>query len=441
MGALWCCDRVWVAATSKWAKLEDTAKRKKKISLFKHSNQLEKKPSSWLVMLTQFMSLNVHVSFLELKLESGWWERLCSPTLGGGRSYHTARVAAGFTVVPVAAQVDLQRQQTVGRRTILAALIWDTRNMWCSSRWQISAVGQTINTVQPFQLQTDKPWHNWDLLKVTWWLSGAGLQGAGLFGHWFGEWVTASDQLPALVTFHISHPHTHTARLGALRTYRSASLTHNWGNGKHGVSVPCWPHLRPGGGVPFEAWPLKAGGLPFRFSQTASARLLIEHLELSSANAHTQDHPSLHAATASCVALWRKYFVLCCFSVLCCSASTHKCVKKHKGLLPSPTLGSASLEHSLSPHRGGWPEVCFQQHIGCREQRGPPGSYSTHDASSSLGHMTPSTATTQVKGQNQGVHLPSGQPFFCLGEQRICWIKVLEDWVWTHRVKNLTLKK
>lgn len=77
-------------------------------------------------MLTQFMSLNVHVPFLELKFESGWRERMCSPALGGRRSYGAARVAAGFTVVPVAAQVDLQRQQTVGRRAILAALIWDT---------------------------------------------------------------------------------------------------------------------------------------------------------------------------------------------------------------------------------------------------------------------------------------------------------------------------
>lgn len=77
------------------------------------------------------MSLNVHISFLELKLESSWRERLCSPALGGQRSYSAARVAAGFTVVPVAAQVDLQRQQTVGRGTILAALIWDTVNMGC----------------------------------------------------------------------------------------------------------------------------------------------------------------------------------------------------------------------------------------------------------------------------------------------------------------------
>lgn len=52
---------------------------------------------------------------------------------------------------------------------------------------------------------------------VTWWLSRAGLQGAGLFGHRFGERVTASDQLPALVTLHIPHPHAYTARLGALR--------------------------------------------------------------------------------------------------------------------------------------------------------------------------------------------------------------------------------
>jgi len=35
-------------------------------------------------------------------------------------------VAAGLAVVPVAAQVDLQRQQAVGGGAILAALIWDT---------------------------------------------------------------------------------------------------------------------------------------------------------------------------------------------------------------------------------------------------------------------------------------------------------------------------
>lgn len=76
--------------------------------------------------LTQFMCLNEHIPFLELKFESSWRERLCSPALGGGRPDSAARVAAGFAVVPVAAQVDLQRQQTVGRGTILAALIWDT---------------------------------------------------------------------------------------------------------------------------------------------------------------------------------------------------------------------------------------------------------------------------------------------------------------------------
>ena len=56
---------------------------------------------------------------------------------------------------------------------------------------------------------------------VTWRLSGAGLQGAGLFGHRFGEGVAASDQLPALVTLDVPHPHTHTARLRALRKQRS----------------------------------------------------------------------------------------------------------------------------------------------------------------------------------------------------------------------------
>lgn len=97
--------------------------------------------------LTQFMSVNVHFSFLELRLGSSRRERLCRPALGGQRSYSAARVAAGFAVVPVAAQVNLQRQQTVGRGAILAALIWDTVNMWC----HFSAGGQTIHTVRPFQ--------------------------------------------------------------------------------------------------------------------------------------------------------------------------------------------------------------------------------------------------------------------------------------------------
>lgn len=56
---------------------------------------------------------------------------------------------------------------------------------------------------------------------VTWRLSGAGLQGAGLFGHRLGEGVAASDQLPALVALHVPHPHTHTTRLSALRTHRT----------------------------------------------------------------------------------------------------------------------------------------------------------------------------------------------------------------------------
>lgn len=45
------------------------------------------------------------------------------PGLGAGGSYSAAGVAAGLAVVPVAAQVDLQRQQAVGGGTILTALI------------------------------------------------------------------------------------------------------------------------------------------------------------------------------------------------------------------------------------------------------------------------------------------------------------------------------
>lgn len=45
------------------------------------------------------------------------------PGLGGRRPHAAAGVAAGLAVVPVAAQVDLQRQQAVGGGTILTALI------------------------------------------------------------------------------------------------------------------------------------------------------------------------------------------------------------------------------------------------------------------------------------------------------------------------------
>lgn len=138
-------------------------------------------------------------------------------------------MAAGLAVVPVAAQVDLQRQQAVGGGTILAALIWRLR--------------------------------------------GAGLQGAGLFGHRFGEGVAASDQLPALVTLDIPHPHTHATRLCA---------------------------LRPGRGVPFEAWSLKAGVFLFGLL-AASTRLLIKDLELSSTDADAEDEPVLHTSTTGCV--------------------------------------------------------------------------------------------------------------------------------------------
>lgn len=57
---------------------------------------------------------------------SGGREEPCSLGLGGGRSHGAARVAAGLAVVPVAAQVDLQRQEAVGGGPILAALVWDT---------------------------------------------------------------------------------------------------------------------------------------------------------------------------------------------------------------------------------------------------------------------------------------------------------------------------
>lgn len=56
---------------------------------------------------------------------------------------------------------------------------------------------------------------------VTWRLSGARLQSAGLFGHWFGEGVTTSDQLPALVTLHVPHPHTDATCLSALKAHEA----------------------------------------------------------------------------------------------------------------------------------------------------------------------------------------------------------------------------
>lgn len=75
------------------------------------------------------------------------------------------------------------------------------------------------------------------------------------------------------------------------------------------LCVLCWPHLRPGGGVPFKAWPLKAGVLLFRLL-AASTGLLIKDLELSSTDARAQDGPLLHAAAAGCVALQTKYSAL-----------------------------------------------------------------------------------------------------------------------------------
>lgn len=67
---------------------------------------------------------------------------------------------------------------------------------------------------------------------------------------------------------------------------------------------------------------------------------------------------------------------------------------------PSPTLGSASEERSLSPHRDGWPAACSLQSTGSQEPRDHPELCSTHDAPSSPDRMTRSTATTKVEGQN-----------------------------------------
>lgn len=64
----------------------------------------------------------------------------------------------------------------------------------------------------------------------------------------------------------------------------------------------CRPHLRPGGGVPFEAWPLEAGVLVLGLLARI-ARHLVEGLELPPSDAHAQDGPLLDAATASCVTL------------------------------------------------------------------------------------------------------------------------------------------
>lgn len=153
-------------------------------------------------------------------------------------------MAAGFAVVPVAAQVDLQRQQTVGRGTILAALIWDTvstgaRFQTWVKRSTRSGYFTAITDRRKKHLRSQFRPSVWS---VTWWLSRAGLQGAGLFGHRFGERVTASDQLPALVALHIPHPHAYTARLGALR--RRGSTDSGKGTCGGSVSVLNSPQTR-----------------------------------------------------------------------------------------------------------------------------------------------------------------------------------------------------
>lgn len=65
------------------------------------------------------------------------------------------------------------------------------------------------------------------------------------------------------------------------------------------------PHLRPGGGVPFEARPLKAGVFLFRLL-AASTRLFVKDLEFSSTDADTHDSPSLHASATGRVTLQTK---------------------------------------------------------------------------------------------------------------------------------------
>lgn len=64
-------------------------------------------------------------------------------------------------------------------------------------------------------------------------------------------------------------------------------------------------YLGPGGGVPFEARPLKAGGFLFGLL-AAAARLLIKDLELSSADADAQDDPPFHSTPTGGVALQNK---------------------------------------------------------------------------------------------------------------------------------------
>lgn len=61
-------------------------------------------------------------------------------------------------------------------------------------------------------------------------------------------------------------------------------------------------YLGPGRGVPFEARPLETRGF-ILWLLAASTRLLIKHLELSSADAGAEDDPPLHSAAAGRVAL------------------------------------------------------------------------------------------------------------------------------------------
>lgn len=110
--------------------------------IFDHSNYPKDKQTTSIQLVEEALQMRAFsfssllspyapVSLLRLPLELGG-ERLCWPGLGEWRPENPAGVAAGLAVVPVAAQVDLQRQQAVGGGPVLAALIWETVHTWWS---------------------------------------------------------------------------------------------------------------------------------------------------------------------------------------------------------------------------------------------------------------------------------------------------------------------
>lgn len=115
-----------------------------------------------------------------------------------------------------------------------------------------------------------------------------------------------------------------------------------------------------------------------------------------------------------------------------CFRSTSKQLNRDKASL-SPSLGSASVGRSLSPHRGGWPEACSPRSTGSQEPRDPRAPYSTRDAPSSPGHTTPSTATTRVKGQSGAIRNR------CLSSAKFCHEAVCHaesDQVASHHIRH-----